>query len=174
MNKAILLDRDGTINVDYGYVSDPNKFELLPNTIAGLIKLQSLGYRLIIVSNQSGIGRGYYSLSDYEAVTKKMISELSLQNIEIAECFYCPHSPESNCDCRKPRTKMVDEAIQKWDIDTSKSFFIGDKESDVKVGIKTNLKTILVYNKTLNIPNFNQSYTVKDLLEASNYIENQL
>ncbi|EKD25746.1 MAG: Phosphoheptose isomerase [uncultured bacterium] len=167
MNKAVFLDRDGTINIDYGYVSDPKKFEFLPKAIEGLRKISELGYLLIIISNQSGIGRGYYTIEDYEKVTKKMLDYLTLQNIKIAECFYCPHSPESNCICRKPGTKMVEDAIAKWKVDPKQSYFIGDKESDIKAGSLSGLKTILISNTPKT---FGQDFTATDLMNVADYI----
>ena len=168
MKKAVFLDRDGTINVDYGYVSKVEKFVILPGAIEGLKKMRSMNYLLIIISNQSGIGRGYYSIPDYEKVMETMHKQLNLQGITIDDCFYCPHSPESNCSCRKPGTKMIEEAVRKWDVDVKESFFIGDKESDIKAGQKSGLKTILVSE---NEKEFGQNFRVTNLVEAAGIIE---
>ena len=170
MKKAVFLDRDGTINVDYGYVSRVEKFEILPGAVEGLKKMRSMDYLLIIISNQSGIGRGYYSIPDYEKVMETMHQQLGQKGITIDDCFYCPHSPESNCSCRKPGTKMIEEAIRKWDVNVSESFFIGDKESDMKAGRKSGLKTILISEKEKD---FKQNYQVKNLLEAAEIIEKE-
>lgn len=170
MKKAVFLDRDGTINVDYGYVSQVEKFEILPGTIEGLKKMRSMNYLLIIISNQSGIGRGYYSIPDYEKVMEIMHTQLGLQGIRIDDCFYCPHSPESNCSCRKPGTKMIEEAVRKWDIDVKESFFIGDKDSDMKAGKKSGLKTILISDKEKG---FSQDFRVINLIEAADIIEKE-
>lgn len=170
MKKAVFLDRDGTINVDHGYVSKVEKFEILPGAIEGLKKMRSMNYLLIIISNQSGIGRGYYSIPDYEKVMETMHKQLSLQGIIIDDCFYCPHSPESNCSCRKPGTKMIDEAVRKWDVNVKESFFIGDKDSDMKAGKKSGLKTILISDKEKE---FGQNFRVTNLIEASDIIEKE-
>lgn len=171
MKKAIFLDRDGTINVDYGYVSKVEKFFFLPNAFEGLRKFTDLGFILIVITNQSGIGRNYYTLEDYNEVTKNMLIELDKEGIKIAECFYCPHSPESNCDCRKPGTKMIEDAITKWDIDPKFSWFIGDKKSDIDAGKALGIKTILISDKPKE---FNQDCIVPDLIEAAIYIKGQM
>lgn len=170
MKKAVFLDRDGTINVDYGYVSQVEKFEILPGAVEGLKKMLSMHYLLIIISNQSGIGRGYYSIPDYEKVMETMHHQLGLNGIRIDDCFYCPHSPESNCSCRKPGTKMIEEAVQKWKVNVKESFFIGDKESDIKAGHKSGLKTILISDKEKE---FGQNFRVKSLIEAAGIIEKE-
>lgn len=170
MKKAVFLDRDGTINVDYGYVSKVEKFVILPGAIEGLKKMRSMNYLLIIISNQSGIGRGYYSIPDYEKVMEAMHNQLNLHGITLDDCFYCPHSPESNCSCRKPGTKMIEEAVRKWDVNVKESFFIGDKESDIKAGEKSGLKTILVSE---NEKEFGQDFRVKNLVEAAGIIEKE-
>lgn len=170
MKKAVFLDRDGTINVDYGYVSKVEKFVILPGAIEGLKKMRGMNYLLIIISNQSGIGRGYYSIPDYEKVMETMHQQLGLHGITLDDCFYCPHSPESNCSCRKPGTKMIEEAVRKWDVNVKESFFIGDKESDIKAGKKSGLKTILVSE---NEKEFGQNFRVKNLVEAAGIIEKE-
>ncbi len=175
MKRAIFLDRDGTINVDYGFVSSPDKFELLPHAVDGLKKMASLGFLLIIVSNQSGIGRNYYTLTDYEKVTAHMLKLLKEQCVTLDDLYYCPHSPESNCVCRKPATKMLTDAIQKWDIDHAQSFLVGDKESDIRAGIRMGLKTFLIYNKaagvTQNEIKYGENFCSKNLLEVAKKIE---
>ena len=169
MKKAVFLDRDGTINVDYGYVSQVEKFEILPGAIEGLKKMRAMDYLLIIISNQSGIGRGYYSIPDYEKVMETMHSQLALHGLQLDDCFYCPHSPESNCSCRKPGTKMIEEAVRKWNVDANQSFFIGDKDSDMKAGKKSGLKTILISEKEKD---FGQDFRAFDLTEAAAIIAN--
>jgi D-glycero-D-manno-heptose 1,7-bisphosphate phosphatase len=170
MNRAFFLDRDGTINVDYGYVKAADKFIFLPQAIEGLKKLQDLGFLLIVVSNQSGIGRGLYSLDDYHAVMKKMETLLQEQGITIQDKFFCPHSPESRCACRKPATKMITDAVRKWDVDVGSSFLAGDKETDIQAGNRVGLKTFLISKDDLN---YGQHHRVSDLLAAARLIENQ-
>lgn len=166
-NKVIFLDRDGTINKDDGYISSPDDFHFLPNAIEALKLMKQTGFLLIIITNQSGIGRNYYTEEDYHKVTDKMITTLKANNLVIDDCFYCPHSPESNCDCRKPGTGMIEQAIEKWNVDISKSFFIGDKLTDIQAGNACNLETILISD---TLKDFNQNHTAKDLMESYNYI----
>ncbi len=168
MKRAIFLDRDGTINVDHGFVSSPDKFELLPHAVEGLKKMASLGFLLIIVSNQSGIGRDYYTLEDYEKVTAHMVKLLGKQGVILDDLYYCPHSPESNCACRKPATKMLDQAIHKWKIDPSKSFLVGDKETDIRAGTRVGVKTFLISKKEMP---HGQTFTAKNLLEVAEKIQ---
>ncbi len=99
-----------------------------------------------------------------------MHNQLNLHGITLDDCFYCPHSPESNCSCRKPGTKMIEEAVRKWDVNVKESFFIGDKESDIKAGEKSGLKTILVSE---NEKEFGQDFRVKNLVEAAGIIEKE-
>ena len=108
-NKAVLLDRDGTINIDYEYISKVEDFKFLPDSIKALKLLSSTYYKLIIISNQSGIGRGYYTIEDYNKVTNYMLKELKKNNIRIDKIYFCPHAPEENCECRKPNIKMFKE-----------------------------------------------------------------
>ena len=169
MKKAVFLDRDGTINVDYGYVSQVEKFEILPGAVEGLKKMKAMNYLLLIISNQSGIGRGYYSITDYEKVMETMHHQLKGHGIQIDDCFYCPHSPESNCSCRKPGTKMIEEAVRKWNVNVKESFFIGDKDTDIKAGKKSGLKTILISDKEKE---FGQNFRVANLVEAAMIIQN--
>lgn len=144
MNKAIFLDRDGTINVDFGYVYKPEDLEFLPGAVEALRLFQELGFLLIIITNQSGIGRGYYTLEDAEAFNRAMSLKLKEQGIFLCDFFTCPHSPEEDCNCRKPSPFMVMEAIKKHNIDPSASYMFGDKKSDVECGERSNVKSFLV------------------------------
>ena len=150
MKKAIFLDRDGTINVekDYIYKSEDLVFE--EGTIEALKTFKNLGYILIVVSNQSGIARGYFTEEDLNIFNNNMNEILKKNGIEITEFYCCPHHPDGIgeykkvCECRKPNNKMIEDAIKKYNIDREKSYMIGDKTSDIGAGLKSNLKTILV------------------------------
>ncbi len=144
-NRAIFLDRDGIINIDTGYVYKIRDFSFQNGIFPLLRKLQSLGYLLIIVTNQSGIAREYYSKNDFEKLTKWMIEKFKKKDINIEKVFYCPHTPEDKCACRKPNNAMILDAMKEFDIDPKLSWMIGDKESDIKAAIKSNIKnTIMV------------------------------
>ena len=150
MKKAIFLDRDGTINVekDYIYKSEDLVFE--EGTIEALKTFKNLGYILIVVSNQSGIARGYFTEEDLNIFNNNMNEILKKNGVEITEFYCCPHHPDGIgeykkvCECRKPNNKMIEDAIEKYNIDREKSYMIGDKTSDIGAGIKSNLKTVLV------------------------------
>jgi len=132
--KVAFLDRDGVINIDYGYVGKINQFEILPNVIDALKIIQDLDFKIIIVTNQSGINRGYYKLKDFKDVTKHFNEIVKNYGICILETMYCPHLPSENCECRKPKPGMILEAIQKYNVDKKKSFLIGDKDTDIEAG----------------------------------------
>ena len=150
MEKAIFLDRDGTINVekDYIYKSEDLVFE--EGTIEALKTFKNLGYILIVVSNQSGIARGYFTEKDLNIFNNSMNEILKKNGVEITEFYCCPHHPDGIgeykkvCECRKPNNKMIEEAIKKYNIDREKSYMIGDKTSDIGAGLKSKLKTVLV------------------------------
>lgn len=150
MKKAIFLDRDGTINVekDYIYKSEDLVFE--EGTIEALKTFKNLGYILIVVSNQSGVARGYFTEEDLNIFNNNMNEILKKNGVEITEFYCCPHHPDGIgeykkiCECRKPNNKMIEDAIKKYNIDREKSYMIGDKTSDIGAGIKSNLKTVLV------------------------------
>ena len=150
MKKVIFLDRDGTINVekDYIYKSEDLVFE--EGTIEALKTFKNLGYILIVISNQSGIARGYFTEEDLNIFNNNMNEILKKNGIEITEFYCCPHHPDGIgeykkvCECRKPNNKMIEDAIKKYNIDREKSYMIGDKTSDIGAGLKSNLKTVLV------------------------------
>ena len=138
MNKAIFLDRDGTINVDKGYVHEKKDFEFIPGAIEGMRKLQDAGFLLIIITNQSGIGRGYYSENDYLELMEWMNRELEKQGVRISASCFCPHIPDApvirykkECNCRKPKTEMYIKAVSDFNIDVGWSWIIGDRLRDL-------------------------------------------
>lgn len=140
----IFLDRDGTLNVEKHYLHKPEEVQLCDGVIDGLVGLRDLGYRFLVVTNQSGIGRGYYSESDMHAVNACIQELLKPAALEIDAFFFCPHTPEANCDCRKPKLGMFIEAQRNFSIDVSKSWMVGDKPSDIEFGKNAGLNTALV------------------------------
>lgn len=141
---AIFLDRDGTINSNKnGYLYKPEDCELLPGVVEGL-QLLAPHFLFFIVTNQSGIGRGYYSEVDFWRFQERLVTLLSKHNITITETYFCPHHPEDRCLCRKPEVKLVEEAIQKYDINRGHSWFIGDSISDMEVSKNAHLSGILL------------------------------
>lgn len=151
MNKAVFLDRDGTINVEKNYLYRIVDFEFLPGVIEALKKFQELGYLLIIVTNQSGIARGYYTEEDLYNLNKWMCSELEREGIHITQVYYCPHLPDAQieryrgeCACRKPALGMYEQAIQDWNIDVTASIAIGDKLRDLVICKYTECRGYLI------------------------------
>jgi|SRR3989344_467284 len=170
-NIAIFLDRDGVLVEDIGYHHKIEDFKLISNAIEGL-KLFSKDYKLIILTNQSGIGRGYYTLADFEKFNVHLMEELRKHKIKIEKTYVCPHSPEDNCDCRKPKTKLIKDAAKDFDIDLSKSFMIGDKKIDIEMGKNAGVQTILVLtgNGMKEKENSKAEYVANDLLDAAKWV----
>jgi len=149
-NCAVFLDRDGTINYDTGYIGNPEQVQLYKGVPEGISELRSQGFKIIVVSNQSGIARGLISKEDVEAVNNKINELLEKGNAKIDEFYYCPNHPAFNnadeCACRKPSPKMIFQAAKDWNINLKKSYFIGDTFVDVECGINAGIKTILLKN----------------------------
>lgn len=145
-NKAIFLDRDGTINVEKGYLYKTEEFEFMPDVFEALKMLQDLGYLLIIITNQSGIARGYYGEADFLYLTKWMLEKMRKEGIEIKDVFYCPHHPKGQCNCRKPAIGLFLQAIEKYNIDLSASYAIGDKIRDCAICGSTDCQGFLIGN----------------------------
>lgn len=144
MNKAIFLDRDGTINVEKNYLYKIEDFEFLPGVVDALKQLQRAGYLLIVITNQSGIGRGYYTEKDFRKLNNWMVATLKEQGVTITDVYYCPHLPDAqiakyrmNCNCRKPKLGLFEQAVREHNIDLSKSYAIGDKIRDCAICRKT-------------------------------------
>ena len=142
MTSAVFLDRDGVINVDHGYVSTWERFEFLPGVPDALRALQDAGYLLVVVSNQSGIGRGYYCEADVESLNQAVAQHLgSTVGVTLSEFYHCPHHPTEaegefrrQCDCRKPAPGMIRQAVLDHGIDLKTSLLVGDKDSDIEAG----------------------------------------
>jgi D-glycero-D-manno-heptose 1,7-bisphosphate phosphatase len=147
MNKAIFLDRDGTINVDFGYVCNPEKLVFVEGVENSLKRLLDAGYMLIVITNQSGVGRGYFTEQEAKDFNTFLSNKLEDSGICITDFFMCVHSPNNDCDCRKPSPKLILEAIKKYNIDATLSFMLGDKESDVQSGRNAGLRSMLITEK---------------------------
>ncbi|MBX2808105.1 MAG: D-glycero-beta-D-manno-heptose 1,7-bisphosphate 7-phosphatase [Cellvibrionaceae bacterium] len=132
MIKVAFLDRDGVINEDVGYTHQIADFRFCQGVQQALRLLQQQGYTLMIVTNQSGIGRGYYTEAQYQKLTQWYCQQLAQVNITISDVFHCPHTPEEQCDCRKPAPGLFHQALQKYAIDLSASLMVGDRQSDMQ------------------------------------------
>jgi len=132
--KVAFLDRDGVINNDVGYVYKIDDFEFLDGVVEALKQLQAQGFAIIVVTNQSGIGRGYYTEQDYQQLTQWYVDQLSQLGVTITDVFHCPHSPQDNCSCRKPLPGLFYQAADRYDITFADSIMVGDKISDMEAG----------------------------------------
>jgi D-glycero-D-manno-heptose 1,7-bisphosphate phosphatase len=142
LHPAVFIDRDGTIIHDADYCSDARQVRLLPSVAEALKRLKSHGFRLIIITNQSGIGRGYFSLEQYRAVEAEILRQLG--NNLVDATYFCPHMPDDGCTCRKPQSGMIVQAAREHGLDLRRSFLIGDKESDAECGQNAGIRTIRV------------------------------
>jgi len=144
MAKAVFLDRDETLNPDPGYISDPAVFMLYPWVAVELARLKKAGFLLIVVSNQSGVGRGLIRHDALLAIHQKLNDLLfAAEGIRIDHFAICTHRPEDGCECRKPKPKLILDSAKKFGIDPAESFLIGDRESDAEAGIRANLQRAL-------------------------------
>ena len=146
MNKAFFLDRDGIINVERGtYTSQIEDFAFVKDIIPSLRLMKENGYIICIISNQGGIAKQKFTYNDVDVLHNHIIQKLREQQIELTEIYYCPHHSDiEKCICRKPDSLMLEKAIARFHIDTSTSFFIGDKETDIKAAEKVGVKGYLV------------------------------
>lgn len=183
-NHAVFLDRDGTLNEDTGYLGDPLQVKLYPEVGKALAKLKNVaGFKLIVISNQSGIARGLITKNEVDLVNLQLNKLLSEFNVSIDKFYFCPYHPdfssEEESNCRKPSPEMVLEAAKENNIDLSKSYMIGDSDVDIECGLSLNLKTILVktgngreslsiLQKRNNLP----SFVANNFLDACNFITN--
>ncbi|UFS71222.1 D-glycero-beta-D-manno-heptose 1,7-bisphosphate 7-phosphatase [Geomonas sp. RF6] len=150
-HRAVFLDRDGTINIEREYLSRVEDFQLVPGVPLALKRLQEAGFLLVVVTNQSGIGRGFYTEGDLERLHQHMVHELESYGAKISACYFCPHHPEhgtgayrTECDCRKPLPGMLLQASRDLDIDLPRSYMVGDKVADVEAGLKAGCAPMLV------------------------------
>jgi histidinol-phosphate phosphatase family protein len=141
---AIFLDRDGTIIEDTDYIRETEKVSLISGAVNGLQRLREKGYLLFVVSNQSGVGRGKIRDEEFLAVHQRVCELLQKAGVDIAEFAYCFHTPEEQCQCRKPRSGLVPRKYQGMALDLSKSFTVGDKESDLLLGDNLGAQAALV------------------------------
>ncbi len=141
---AVFLDRDGTINEEVGYLNDLSRLRLLPGVADALKMLKNAGFKLIVITNQSGVARGYFS-KEFVFKTHELIQKrLFKKRVLLDDFFICFHHPDENCNCRKPKPGLILEAVRKHSIDLKRSYIIGDKITDIETGKNLGIKTILV------------------------------
>lgn len=169
MQKIVFLDRDGTISKEY--LDDEWKFidtpKLLNNTIEGLKKIKDLGYKMIILTNQNLIADGIITYKQYEDYNNKLINYLKENDIDILKTYCCPHNNMDNCNCKKPKTGMIDMCLKEFEIDLSNSFYIGDSYSDYELAKKFNLRFYGIKGK-----NNDKVFKYEDLLDVALSLDN--
>jgi D-glycero-D-manno-heptose 1,7-bisphosphate phosphatase len=142
--RYVLLDRDGTLMHDRHYLADPAGIEILPGVVEGLKRLRHAGLGLVVVTNQSGVGRGYFDTAAVDRVNRKLVELLSNDGIELAGVYYCPHVEADECRCRKPRPGMAEQAASELGFELGESFVVGDREPDLGLGRAIGATTFLV------------------------------
>jgi D-glycero-D-manno-heptose 1,7-bisphosphate phosphatase len=144
-NKALFLDRDGVINIDHGHVHSIESFDFIEGIFDLCRIAQQKGYLIIVITNQAGIGKGFYSEDDFHKLNHWMIEQFRHNGIIVSKTYYCPHKPEDNCYCRKPNPGMLLKAIEEFNICPFDSILIGDKKSDIIAGQNANIQTCILF-----------------------------
>lgn len=177
LEKAVFLDKDGTLVVDVPCNVDPKKIFLVSNAVAALRLLSELGYKLFVISNQSGIARGYFSEQDLVLYLQELDTLFRESNIILDGFYYCPHDKSADCDCRKPKPGMIQKAAHEHGIDLAASWFIGNIVNDVEAGCRAGCQTILINNSNETLGEENRyripHYIVPDLYSASHIINSK-
>ena len=164
--KVIYLDRDGVINEDFGYVYKSDEFKFIDGVFEACKEFLTLGYKIVVVTNQSGIGRGYYTIDEFESLTKFMIDEFKKQQIDILKVYFCPHNPDENCTCRKPKSGMILQSLNDFSIDLENSWLVGDKLSDIECAKNGKVRNkILISNENIENDEFFVAKSLKDSLK---------
>ena len=173
LNLMVILDRDGTIVVDHGYLDDPERLEFLPGAAEGLRRISERGARIIVVTNQSGVGRGRFTLERMHEINGRLTRMTEQIGVRIAGIYSCPHRPEDHCACRKPNTRLVLDAAAELGFDPAGAVVIGDKSSDIELGRRLHALTMLVSGNGRDSDGeaVEADYVVRDLLEAARIID---
>lgn len=170
-NKAIFLDRDGVINEEVNYLHEVDDFIFINGIFEACHHYLKLDYKIIIITNQSGISRGYYNTNDYQNLTAWILNQFKNKGISILDTFYCPHIPESNCSCRKPKPGMFIAAKNKYNIDMALSWMIGDKETDSEAAKAAGINNTILLKGAHQVDNsHSHSRFTIDSLEESKFI----
>tara|TARA_B110000196_G_scaffold238025_1_gene206440 strand:+ start:83 stop:574 length:492 start_codon:yes stop_codon:yes gene_type:complete len=160
-SKVVFLDRDGVLNVKKNdYVKTVSELEIFPFILEPLKKLQNAGFKLIIITNQSAINRGLTTHKEIQKIHSELKKFLKKDNISISAIYYCPHRPDENCTCRKPKPGLIYQAMNDFKIDINQSWFIGDSETDVEAGKSVGCKTLLIS------PELNFEQSIENILHT--------
>ena len=174
----VALDRDGTVIEERHYLSDPNQVELISGAAEGLRQLQDKGFGLIVVTNQSGIGRGYFDKAKLDLIHQRLAELLDSEGVYLNGIYFCPHLPDDGCLCRKPSTGLLELASKNLNFDPQDCFVIGDKASDIEMGHRVGAATFLVrtgYGAAVESEGTSTpDHVVSGLLEAAQIIQRML
>ena len=171
-SRTVFLDRDGTIAPDASYCSRPEDFEVFPGAAEAVRLLNEHGFRAVVITNQSGIARGYFDEEALARIHEKMLGELAEHGARIEAVYHCPHHPDDGCRCRKPGTALFERAAEELDIDFSGSFMVGDTQADIDAGRAVGCRTVLVTTGPLQGSDVTHpaDHTAGSLLEAARWI----
>ena len=172
--RFVVLDRDGTIIEECSYLSDRDQIKLIPGAAAALRKLKEMGLGLTVITNQSGVGRGYFDEQRLREIHERLFQIIALEGVQLDGLYYCPHRPEDECLCRKPTITLMKKASEELRFDLHRSFVIGDKMSDIEMGRQAGAKTFLVRTghgtQVAGGQGPSPDYIVADLAEAAEMI----
>jgi D-glycero-D-manno-heptose 1,7-bisphosphate phosphatase len=169
--KVIILDRDGTIVIDRGYLADPDRLEFLPGAAEALRWLWERAYRLVVITNQSGVGRELFSLDCVEAVNARLHQMVERSGAKLTKIYVCPHAPDACCPCRKPNLALMVKAATELNFDPRRSVVIGDKQSDIEFGLRAGARAILISSESPDASKETSSHLiVRSLMEAARTI----
>ncbi len=169
--RAVFVDRDDTLMIDVAYCRNPEEVRLLPRAAEGLRILARGGFAIVVVTNQSGLGRGYFDEERLTAVNARLRSELRSRGADFQALYYCPHRPDESCACRKPQPGLLFRAAGELDLDLTRSYTIGDKGWDVEAGKAAGTRTVLITNgRKFEAQEAEPDFVAKDLVEAARWI----
>ena len=166
MKPFVFIDRDDTLIHDVPYLSDPSLVVLTPGAAEALAEFRRMVFSIAIISNQSGIGRGYFTEEQLKKVNDRILELLAEGGASIDAIYYCPHRPDENCNCRKPKTGMLEKACHDHDVDKAHSVMIGDLKGDIDMGKSFGIKTIQIMLPDKNKPDANADFKAATLLDA--------
>jgi len=175
-SRAVFIDRDGTMAIDVHYCRRPEDFKLYPETAGAVKRLNESGFKVIVITNQSGIARGYFDEATLAEIHEEMRKQLAEEGATLDGIYYCPHHPDDGCDCRKPGPKLVLQAIKEHDINPEHSFVVGDLQMDIDLGRNVGCKTVLVKRQDgeQKINESGADYVGGNMLEVVDWIVGQI
>jgi len=166
-SKIIIFDRDGTLVIDREYLADPKGLEFEAGAVEGLRLLRDHGYRFVVITNQSGVGRGLFPIENLHAMNQRLLCMVESIGARLEGIYYCPHAPDAGCDCRKPGQALMNRAAAELGFDPAATIVIGDRDSDVEFGRRAGARTIRVTKRALPAGAVEADLVVRDIEEAA-------